>query len=211
MNEPHPLTQAIIAGRSKEVAGLINQCLAAGEKPGEIVENRLVPGMMAVGEKFKRNEIFVPDMLIAGRAMKEALKFLEPMLTKADVKPEHRAIIGTVEGDLHDIGKNLVAMMWRGANFEVIDLGVNVRPAKFVEAVQKHQPELLGLSALLTTTMPAMRATVKAVREAGLTVKVVIGGAPITEEFAREIGADGYSRDAGSAVDTAKALLDGKA
>jgi 5-methyltetrahydrofolate--homocysteine methyltransferase len=110
MNEPHPLTQAIIAGRSKEVAGLINQCLAAGEKPGEIVENRLVPGMMAVGEKFKRNEIFVPDMLIAGRAMKEALKFLEPMLTKADVKPEHRAIIGTVEGDLHDIGKNLVAM-----------------------------------------------------------------------------------------------------
>jgi 5-methyltetrahydrofolate--homocysteine methyltransferase len=127
------------------------------------------------------------------------------------VKPEHRAIIGTVEGDLHDIGKNLVAMMWRGANFEVIDLGVNVRPAKFVEAVQKHQPELLGLSALLTTTMPAMRATVKAVREAGLTVKVVIGGAPITEEFAREIGADGYSRDAGSAVDTAKALLDGKA
>ncbi|MGP8200743.1 MAG: corrinoid protein [Limisphaerales bacterium] len=211
MNELHPLTQAIIAGRSKEVAGLINQCLAAGEKPGDIVENRLVPGMMTVGEKFKRNEIFVPDMLIAGRAMKEALKVLEPLLTDAHVKPEHSAVIGTVEGDLHDIGKNLVAMMWRGANIEVLDLGVNVRPAKFVEAVQKHQPELLGLSALLTTTMPAMRDTVKAVRDAGLTVKVVIGGAPITEEFARDIGADGYSADAGSAVDTAKALLNGKA
>ena len=132
MNEQHPLTQAIIDGKRKEVAELIQKCLAAGEKAGDIVENRLVPGMMAVGEKFKRNEIFVPDMLIAGRAMKEALKILEPMLVVAGVKPEHRAVIGTVEGDLHDIGKNLVAMMWKGANIEVIDLGVNVPPAKFV-------------------------------------------------------------------------------
>ena len=211
MNELHPLTQAIIAGRSKEIAGLINQCLAAGEKAESIVENRLVPGMMTVGEKFKRNEIFVPDMLIAGRAMKEALKILEPLLVNPDSKPEHSAVIGTVEGDLHDIGKNLVAMMWRGANIEVIDLGVNVRPVKFVEAVQRHQPKLLGLSALLTTTMPAMRDTVKAVREAGLAVKVVIGGAPVTQEYAREIGADGYSPDAGSAVDMAMELLQGKA
>jgi 5-methyltetrahydrofolate--homocysteine methyltransferase len=211
MNEPHPLTEAIIAGRSKDVAGLINQCLAAGEKAGDIVEKRLVPGMMTVGEKFKRCEIFVPDMLIAGRAMKEALKILEPLLVIAGVKPEHRAVIGTVEGDLHDIGKNIVAMMWKGANIEVFDLGVNVRPAKFVEAVKQHQPKLVGLSTLLTTTMPAMRDTVKAIRDAGLAVKVVIGGAPVTQEFARDIGADGYSPDAGSAVDTAIGLLQAQA
>ncbi len=211
MNEEHPLTQAIIAGRRKEVAELVNQCLAAGEKAGDIVENRLVPGMMAVGEKFKRNEIFVPEMLIAARAMKEALKILEPLLVAAGLKPEHTAVIGTVEGDLHEIGKNLVAMMWKGANIEVIDLGVNVPPQKFVEAVRERKPKLLGLSALLTTTMPAMRDTVKAIRDAGLAVKVVVGGAPITLEFAREIGADGYAPDAGSAVDAAMALLQGKA
>ena len=211
MNDQHPLTQAIIAGRRKDIPDLVNQCLAAGEKAGDIVENRLVPGMMAVGEKFKRNEIFVPEMLIAARAMKEALKILEPMLVAAGVKPEHSAVIGTVEGDLHDIGKNLVAMMWKGANIEVIDLGVNVPAAKFLEAVRQHKPKLLGLSTLLTTTMPAMRDTVKAIRDAGLTVKVVIGGAPITHEFARDIGADSYAPDAGSAVDSAMALLQGKA
>ena len=211
MSEEHPLTQAIIAGRRKEVAELVNQCLAAGESAVDIVEQRLVPGMMTVGEKFKRNEIFVPEMLIAARAMKEALKILEPMLVAAGMKPEHTAVIGTVEGDLHEIGKNLVAMMWKGANIEVIDLGVNVPPARFVEIVKERNPKLLGLSALLTTTMPAMRDTVKAVREAGLNVKIVIGGAPITQEFAREIGADGYAPDAGSAVDAAMALLQGKA
>jgi 5-methyltetrahydrofolate--homocysteine methyltransferase len=210
MNDQHPLTQAIIAGRRKEIPDLVNQCLAAGEKAGDIVEHRLVPGMAEVGEKFKRNEIFVPEMLIAARAMKEALKLLEPLLAAAGIKPEHNAVIGTVEGDLHDIGKNLVAMMWKGANMEVIDLGVNVPPAKFVEAVKQHKPKLVGLSALLTTTMPAMRDTVKAIRDAGLAVKVVIGGAPITHGFAREIGADGYAPDAGSAVDTAMALLQGK-
>lgn len=207
MSEQHPLTQAIIAGKRKEVPELVQQCLAAGEFAKAIVENRLVPGMAIVGEKFKRNEIFVPEMLIAARAMKEALRILEPQLVAAGVKPEHTAVIGTVEGDLHDIGKNLVAMMWKGANIEVIDLGVNVPPAKFVEAIQQHQPKLVGLSALLTTTMPAMRETVKAIREAGLVVKVVVGGAPITHEYAREIGADGYSADAGSAVDTAMGLL----
>lgn len=207
MNELHPLTQAIIAGKRKEVPELVSQCLAAGEKAGDIVEKRLVPGMAVVGDKFKRNEIFVPEMLIAARAMKEALKILEPALVAAGVKPEHTAVIGTVEGDLHDIGKNLVAMMWKGANIEVIDLGVNVPPAKFVEAVKQHQPKLLGLSALLTTTMPAMRETVKAIREAGLPVRICVGGAPITHEYAREIGAHGYSADAGSAVDTALELL----
>jgi 5-methyltetrahydrofolate--homocysteine methyltransferase len=207
MSLEHPLTQAIIAGRRKDVPALVQQCLDAGETAGAIVELRLVPGMAAVGEKFKRNEIFVPEMLIAARAMKEALKILEPRLVAAGIRPEHTAVIGTVEGDLHDIGKNLVAMMWKGANIEVIDLGVNVPPARFVEAVQEHHPQLVGLSALLTTTMPAMRDTIQALRAAGLTVKVVIGGAPITADYAREIGADGYSPDAGSAVDTAMALL----
>jgi len=207
----HPLTQAIIAGRRKEIPALVQQCLDAGEGAGAIVEHRLVPGMAAIGDKFKRNEIFVPEMLIAARAMKEALKILEPKLVAAGIKPEHSAVIGTVEGDLHDIGKNLVAMMWKGANIEVIDLGVNVPPAKFVEAVIQHHPNLVGLSALLTTTMPAMRDTVKALRAAGLPVKIVIGGAPITDAYAREIGADAFSPDAGSAVDTALALLQGKA
>jgi 5-methyltetrahydrofolate--homocysteine methyltransferase len=211
MNEDHPLTQAIIAGRRKDVADLVKHCLDAGESAGDIVENRLVPGMAAVGEKFKRNEIFVPEMLIAARAMKEALKVLEPLLAAAGLKPEHSAVIGTVEGDLHDIGKNLVAMMWKGANIEVIDLGVNVSAAKFAQAVTQHKPKLVGLSALLTTTMPAMRDIVKAIRATGVPVKVVIGGAPITHEFAREIGADGYAPDAGSAVDAAMALLQGKA
>jgi 5-methyltetrahydrofolate--homocysteine methyltransferase len=207
MTDQHPLTQAVIDGRRREVPDLVQQCLDAGESAQSILENRLVPGMSIVGERFKRNEIFVPEMLIAARAMKEALKVLEPSLVAAGVKPEHTAVIGTVEGDLHDIGKNLVAMMWKGANIEVIDLGVNVPAAKFVESVREHKPQLVGLSALLTTTMPAMRDTVKALRDAGLSVKIVIGGAPITREFAREIGADGYSPDAGSAVDTAIELL----
>jgi len=211
MSDPHPLTQAIIAGRRKEVPAFVQQCLDAGETAGSIVENRLVPGMAIVGEKFKRNEIFVPEMLIAARAMKEALKILEPQLVADGIKPEHTAIIGTVEGDLHDIGKNLVAMMWKGANIEVIDLGVNVSPAKFVEAVRQHNPKLVGLSALLTTTMPSMRDTVKQIRDAGLKVKIVIGGAPITHEYAREIGADGYAQDAGSAVDVAMSLVTGNA
>jgi 5-methyltetrahydrofolate--homocysteine methyltransferase len=150
-------------------------------------------------------------MLVAARAMKEALAVLEPLLAAAGIKPEFTAVLGTVEGDLHDIGKNLVGMMWKGANINVIDLGVNVPPAKFVDALRQHQAQLVGLSALLTTTMPAMRDTVKLIRDAALPCRIVIGGAPITREFAAEIGADGYARDAGSAVDTAMALLRGNA
>jgi 5-methyltetrahydrofolate--homocysteine methyltransferase len=189
------------------VPALVQHCLDAGEDAMSIIENRLVPGMMSVGEKFKRNEIFVPEMLVAARAMKEALKILEPMLVAAGITPKYTAVIGTVEGDLHDIGKNLVAMMWKGANINVVDLGVNVSAAKFAEAVRHHQPQLAGLSALLTTTMPAMKATVAAIRATGLPVKTVIGGAPVTPEYAREIGADGYAPDAGTAVDAAMELL----
>jgi 5-methyltetrahydrofolate--homocysteine methyltransferase len=207
MKTTHPLTEAIIAGRRKDVATLVQQCLAAGECPQAIVEDRMVPGMAVVGERFKRNEIFVPEMLVAARAMKEGLGVLEPLLIAAGIKARFRAIIGTVEGDLHDIGKNLVAMMWKGANIEVTDLGVNVTPDAFVEAALRTQAGLIGLSALLTTTMPAMRETVEALRSAGVTGKVVVGGAPITLEYAREIGADGFAADAGTAADVAMALL----
>jgi 5-methyltetrahydrofolate--homocysteine methyltransferase len=211
MGEEHPLTQAVIHGHRKEVPDLVKQCLDAGEDAKSILESRLVPAMMVVGDRFKKNEIFVPEMLVAARAMKEAMKILEPMLVAAGVRPEYTAVIGTVEGDVHDIGKNLVAMMWKGANIAVVDLGVNVPSAKFVEAITLHKPHLVGLSALLTTTMPAMRTTVKAIRDAGLRTKIIIGGAPITHEFAVEIGADGYARDAGTAVDAAMAILRGDA
>ena len=173
-----------------------------------IVDGGLVPGMAVIGEKFKNNEVYVPEMLIAARAMKECMAMLEPLLAAAGIKPEHTAIVGTVQGDLHDIGKNLVVMMLKGANYGVVDLGTNVSPEKFVEAAKEHSPEIVGLSALLTTTMPAMKTTVDALKEAGLTgVKVMIGGAPITQKYADEIGADGYAPDAASAVDIATSMF----
>lgn len=207
MNEFHPLTEAVIRGRRKDVAELVQQCLDAGESAESIVVKRLVPGMAEVGDRFKRNEIFVPEMLIAARAMKEALKLLESELAAAGVRPEYTAVIGTVEGDLHDIGKNLVAMMWKGANIDVIDLGVNIPPAEFAKACDEHKPQLVGLSALLTTTMPAMRDTVQAIRTANPKTRIIIGGAPVTDSYAQEIGADGYAPDAASAVDAAMSIL----
>jgi 5-methyltetrahydrofolate--homocysteine methyltransferase len=164
--------------------------------------------MSAIGEKFKNNEVFVPEMLIAARAMKECMIILEPLLAQAGIKPKYTVVIGTVQGDLHDIGKNLVAMMLKGANFNVVDLGTNVVPAKFVEATRTHGAQLIALSALLTTTMPAMKTTIEAVRAAAIPgVKVMIGGAPVTQDYANEIGADGFSLDAASAVDLALRLV----
>jgi 5-methyltetrahydrofolate--homocysteine methyltransferase len=207
MDEVHPLTQAVIDGDRARAVELTQRCLEEGEEPGRIVEERLVPGMAVVGERFKCDEIFVPEMLIASNAMKASLAILEPLLASAGTKAAHTAVIGTVEGDLHDIGKNLVAMMWKGANIEVIDLGVNVPPAAFVKAVEEHRPEIVGMSALLTTTMPRMRNAVAQVKGCGVPVKVVIGGAPVTAEFAAEAGADGFAEDAASAVDVALALV----
>jgi len=202
------LKTAVVNGKRKDVQRLIPEALDSGASPREILDNALIPAMGVVGERFKNNEIFVPEMLVAARAMKAGLAIIEPELLAAGVKPEFKAVIGTVEGDLHDIGKNLVATMWKGAGFEVVDLGVNVTPAAFVEACQEHQPHILGLSALLTTTMPAMRDSVAKIREAGFTdLKILVGGAPISESYAKEIGADGYSRDAASAVDVAKSVL----
>lgn len=209
MSKLNTLKEAVIAGKRKEVERLIPEILAEGVLAKTIVDDGLVAAMMVVGEKFKNNEIFVPEMLVAGRAMKSALAILEPQLVKAGVKPKYKALIGTVEGDLHDIGKNLVAMMLRGANMDVIDLGTNVPASKFIEAADQQKPQLILLSALLTTTMPAMKTTVDALRSSpAKNVKVMVGGAPITQSFADEIHADGYSEDAASAVDVALALLE---
>lgn len=204
MSELQDLTQAVIKGDRNKAKQLTQTLLDQKVAPMDIVEKGLVPGMSEVGERFKRNEYFVPEMLIAARAMKEAMAMLEPLLAKAGIKPKYTAILGTVQGDLHDIGKNLVGMMWKGANIGVVDLGSNVTPDKFVTAIKQHNAQIVGLSALLTTTMPAMKDTVAAIRGAGLgTVKVIIGGAPITQEFANEIGADAYAPDAASGVDVA--------
>ena len=204
------LALAVEKGKRNDAKALTQTLLDEGMKPLDIVEQGLVPGMSAIGEKFKNNEVFVPEMLIAARAMKECMALLEPLLVAAGIKPKYTTVIGTVQGDLHDIGKNLVAMMLKGANFGVVDLGTNVPPEKFVAAAREHSAQLVCLSALLTTTMPAMRDAVAAVRAAGLDgAKILIGGAPVTQEFCDEIGADGYSPDAASAVDKAIAVLEG--
>ncbi|HMP75927.1 MAG TPA: corrinoid protein [Kiritimatiellia bacterium] len=208
MSTMQDLSIAVEKGKRNDAKLLTQQLLDAGHKPLDIVEQGLVPGMSAIGEKFKNNEVFVPEMLIAARAMKECMTLLEPLLAKAGIKPKYTAVIGTVQGDLHDIGKNLVAMMWKGANIGVIDLGTNVPPEKFVEAIKTHNAQAVGLSALLTTTMPAMKTTVDAIRAAGLTgTKILIGGAPVTAEYAKEIGADAYGPDAASAVDILLGML----
>ncbi len=200
------LTQAIEAGNRTAAAEVTQTALDDGVDPREIL-GAMTAAMDVIGRRFQDGEIFVPEMLVAARAMKSGTAILEPALVQAGIRPEHRAIVGTVEGDLHDIGKNLVGMMWKGASIEVIDLGVNITADKFVEAGREHDAHLIGISALLTTTMPNMRGVVEAVKAANLTTKVVIGGAPITPEFAAQIGADGYAPDAGSAVALARRLL----
>jgi 5-methyltetrahydrofolate--homocysteine methyltransferase len=200
------LTAAVEAGNRDVAAAETRAALDAGTDPKTVLD-AMTAAMDVVGRKFQEGELFVPEMLIAARAMKAGTEILEPVLLAAGVKPDFRAVVGTVEGDLHDIGKNLVGMMWKGGGIEVIDLGVNVAPARFVEAAREHDAHLIGVSALLTTTMPSMRAVVEAVRAADVSAKVVIGGAPVTPEFAQQIGADGYAPDAGAAVDLARGLL----
>jgi 5-methyltetrahydrofolate--homocysteine methyltransferase len=163
--------------------------------------------MNTIGVRFKANQVYIPEVLIAARAMKMAMEVLEPKLVEAGVKPVGKAIVGTVQGDLHDIGKNLVAMMLKGAGFEVVDLGVDASPEKFVAKAKECQPQVIGLSALLTTTMPSMEKIIHALKDAGITAKTMIGGAPVTQTYADKIGANGYAPDAASAVDVAKSLL----
>jgi 5-methyltetrahydrofolate--homocysteine methyltransferase len=207
MLELAQLTQAVEAGNRTDAVALTRQAIDEGIDPRETLA-AMTSAMDIVGGRFQRAEIFVPEMLISARAMKEAMAELEPVLAGVGVRPEYTAVLGTVSGDLHDIGKNLVGMMWKGANINVVDLGTNVPAEKFVDAVREHQASLVGVSALLTTTMPNMKGVVDALRGAGFNdVKVVIGGAPVSPEYAAEIGADGYAPDAGSAVDLARRLL----
>ncbi len=198
------LTAAVEAGDRATAVRITQSAVDEGMEPRTVLD-AMTAAMEAVGRRFQCNEIYVPEMLISARAMKEAMAVLEPVLTAAGVRPEHTAVIGTIKGDLHDIGKNLVAMMWKGANIEVIDLGTNVPAEKFVEAAREHGASIVGISALLTTTMVGMRDVVAAIRAANLRdVKVIVGGAPVTAEYAASIGADAYAPDAASAVEVAK-------
>ena len=201
------LADAVIKGDQNTAVEITKAALGEGKAAKSVLEDGLIAGMDIVGACFKKNEIYIPEVLIAARAMKMAMEILEPELIKAGVEPVGKCLIATVQGDLHDIGKNLVAMMLKGAGFEVIDLGVDVGPEKFVEQVKAAGAQLVGMSALLTTTMPGMEKTIKALKDAGVSAKVMIGGAPITQDYANKVGADGYAADAASAVDLAKSLV----
>ena len=202
------LKNAIIDGNADLVGALVPVCLAQGKSARAILDGALLPGMEVVGARMKTGECFIPEVLLSARVMQAALDTLRPHLAEGDTATSGKVVIGTVEGDLHDIGKNLVAMMLQGAGWEVINLGTGVTPAQFVEAVREHRPRIIGMSALLTTTVPKMKATIESLKEAGLRdqVVVMVGGAPVTQAFADEIGADGYGANAGGAVDRAKAL-----
>jgi 5-methyltetrahydrofolate--homocysteine methyltransferase len=201
------MAENLINGKADEVKRLVQEAVDEGVAPKQILDEGLIKGMNEVGRRFKANEFYVPEVLIAARAMHYGMEVLEPKLAEAGVEPIAKAAIGTVKGDLHDIGKNLVTMMLKGAGFQVEDLGVDVPVEKFVATAQ-GQAKVLCLSALLTTTMPQMPKVIEALKEAGVTdVKVLIGGAPVTQKYADEIGADGYAPDAASAVDVAKELL----
>ena len=204
------IKEAVIDGLQKVVPGKVQAALDAGIDPETILNEAMIKGMSEVGQLFEDGEFFVPEMLVAARAMASGMEILKPRLIQADVKSAGKVIIGTVQGDLHDIGKNLVGMMLEGAAFEVCDLGADVSPEKFVEAVKENGAQIVALSALLTTTMPSMKATIEALETAGLRdkVKVMVGGAPLSDQYAKEIHADGYSPDANRAVALAKSLID---
>jgi 5-methyltetrahydrofolate--homocysteine methyltransferase len=206
MSDLKQLYDAVVSGDAKATHAITQQALGEGIDPLKLVNEYMVPAMDEVGRRFESNEYFVPELLISARAMKAALDIIRPLLTARGDKPVGRVAIGTVKGDLHDIGKNLVASLLEGGGFEVIDLGVNVAPEKFIATVKEKQANIIAMSALLTTTMPAMKTTIDALKQAGVRsqVKVLIGGAPITQKYAEEIGADGYSENAVGAVALAK-------
>jgi 5-methyltetrahydrofolate--homocysteine methyltransferase len=203
------LKDAVINGDAKGCAVLTEVAIRAGHSPQKILTAALVPAMQVVGDKFRCNEVYVPEVLVAARAMKKSLGLLKPLLTQTGAKPVGTAVIGTVKGDLHDIGKNLVGMMLEGAGFEVVDLGADVAPEKFVQAAKDTGAQIVGISTLLTTTMLGMKDVLQALERAELRakVKVMVGGAPVTQSFADELGADGYGESATEAVDKAKELL----
>jgi len=202
------IKEQLMKGKANDVKALVQQALNENIGAAEILNKGLLGGMGVIGEKFKKNEVYVPEVLIAARAMKMGMEVLKPALAAAKVEPRGVVVIGTVKGDLHDIGKNLVGMMLEGAGFKVIDAGINVEPAKFIEMARANNASLIGASALLTTTMTNMKEVVEALKASDLAgrVKVMIGGAPVTQTFADEIGADGYAPDAASAADLARTL-----
>lgn len=209
MQDLKALSEAVIRGDAKAAREITEQALASGVDPLGLVNEYMVPAMSEVGRRYECNEYFVPELLISARAMKASLELVRPLLTAGGREPMARVAIGTVKGDLHDIGKNLVAAMLEGGGFEVIDLGVNVSPDQFVAAVREKNAKIVAMSALLTTTMPSMKTTIEALRTAGVRqqVKVIIGGAPITQRYADEIGADGFSENAPGAVSLARRCL----
>jgi len=197
------------SGKSEDLKKLIQHLLDSGEGPEHILKEGLIPAMDEIGVQFKNGEIYVPEVLIAARSMHAGMSILKPILSKSSGNKAAKIIIGTVKGDLHDIGKNLVAMMFEGGGFEVVDLGIDVAAHQFVEAIKKHQPQVVAMSALLTTTMKEMKVSIQAIREAGFEnqVKTIVGGAPLSEKFAKEMGADGFAPDAASAVTVVRSLL----
>ena len=200
------IADGLIKGQAQVVSDLVQKAVDEGIGPEEILTNGLIAGMSIIGARFKKNEVYVPEVLIAARAMHAGMKILEPLLAEAGVKPLGKIAVGTVKGDLHDIGKNLIAMMFKGGGFQVEDLGVDCDAQKFIDAA-KGGAQIIAMSALLTTTMPGMKDVIDNLQSAGVSVKTMIGGAPITQGYADEIKADGYAPDAASAVDVAKELL----
>lgn len=209
MGDLQKLYDAVLNGDQKTAVAVTQEALAEGIAPLELITKYMIPAMDEVGRRFECEEYFVPELLLSARAMKGALELLRPLLAASGAQPAGRVVIGTVKGDLHDIGKNLVASMLEGGGFEVIDLGADVAPEKFIQAVQEKNAQIVALSALLTVTMPSMRKTIDALREAGVRdkVKVMVGGAPVTPQFAREIGADGYGENATAAVALARQFV----
>lgn len=203
------IAKELITGNETEVKRLAQEALDKGANAREIIDNGLLAGMDVVGKRFKAGDMFIPEVLKCARCMHGAMDILKPLLAEGDMAGAGTVVIGTVEGDLHDIGKNLVAMMLQGAGFKVIDLGANIKPQDFVEAVKEHNPDIVGMSALLTTTMPKMEETIKALTEAGIRdqIKIMAGGAPVTKDFVNKIGGDAYGANAASASEKAKALV----
>ncbi len=204
------IAEEVVKGQAPAVKELVEQALSQEISAEDILNNGLVAGMNVVSEKFKNNEFFIPEVLVSARAMHAGLDILKPLLAQANVKAKGKVVIGTVKGDLHDIGKNIVGMMLQGAGYEIVDLGADVPKEKFIEFTQKEQAQVVGLSALLTTTMIYMKEVIQALKDTGLkeNVKVIIGGAPVTQAYADQIGADGYAPDAASAVDLTRSLID---
>jgi len=203
------ISEMLQKGKANDVKALVQKALDEGMGPGKILTEGMLAGMSIVGEKFKKNEVYVPEVLIAARAMKMGMQVLQPKLAAAGVEPVGTAVVGTVKGDLHDIGKNLVCMMLEGAGFKVVDIGIDADPQKFIDAAVQNNAKVIGVSALLTTTMTNMKGVVEAAKAAGVAgkIRIMIGGAPVTQQYCDEIGADGYAPDAASAADLAKKLI----